>query len=275
MGLCMSRCYTEVRRLSCWKPSSGIDDRDRLVDFDMFLDDQPAPRPLSISSWLSCVRGQFLVVSYVVFSLLSLEKELESSDVSLLHDSESEESDTLFELGFDNESLELQEEATVEAIKEAIKVKGIAEESTELVNPAKLAVDHAALWKLEKFYMDGKESSIERGESSHASDGQLKDQATGSSPSSSVDLEWENEDGLSPVTHFSAREDPSSDTADCSQLSTPVSNGNEELEWDGHFTSTHITQLDMETERLISEIESEYCYWDSVISLSSGPTFNS
>lgn len=44
--------------------------------------------------------------------------------------------------------LELHEEATVDAIKEAIKVKGIAEQSTELVNPAKLALDHASLWKL-------------------------------------------------------------------------------------------------------------------------------
>ncbi|KFM65333.1 hypothetical protein X975_16735, partial [Stegodyphus mimosarum] len=62
--------------------------------------------------------------------------------------------------------------------------------------------------------------------------------------------------GLSPVTHIPGPDDISSDTASClSQLSTPVSNGNEELEWDGHFTSTHITQLDMETEHLISEIE--------------------
>ncbi|GFQ79377.1 hypothetical protein TNCT_244971 [Trichonephila clavata] len=70
MGLCMSRCYSEVSRLSCWKINAGIEDRDRLIDFDMFLDDQPAPRPLSISSWLSCVRGQQdFVVNFMHFEI--------------------------------------------------------------------------------------------------------------------------------------------------------------------------------------------------------------
>ncbi|GIZ01942.1 hypothetical protein CEXT_386551 [Caerostris extrusa] len=103
MGLCMSRCYSEVTRMSCWKLNTGIEDRDRLIDFDMFLDEQPAPRPLS---------------------LLSLENELISSDVSLLHESDSEDSDVLYELGVDNEHLELQEEiVAAEASKEADKIK--------------------------------------------------------------------------------------------------------------------------------------------------------
>ncbi|GIZ01943.1 hypothetical protein CEXT_386552 [Caerostris extrusa] len=120
MGLCMSRCYSEVTRMSCWKLNTGIEDRDRLIDFDMFLDEQPAPRPLSISSWLSCVR----ILFYVGFSLLSLENELISSDVSLLHESDSEDSDVLYELGVDNEHLELQEEiVAAEASKEADKIK--------------------------------------------------------------------------------------------------------------------------------------------------------
>ncbi|KAF8769830.1 hypothetical protein HNY73_017437 [Argiope bruennichi] len=215
MGLCMSRCYTEVSRLSCWRLNAGIEDRDRLIDFDMFLDEQAAPRPLSISSWLSCVRSQ---------------------------------------LGVDNEELELQEEiVATEFFKEADKIKQIAENSTELINPAKLALDTTARW--ERFHTNSKESQgQEKGETSNEKP--LKEQASCSSPSSSVELEWENEDGLSPVTHIPGRDDPSSDTASClSELSTPVSNGNEELEWDGHFTSTHISQLDMETERLISEIE--------------------
>ncbi|CAL1295387.1 unnamed protein product [Larinioides sclopetarius] len=231
MGLCMSRCYTEVTRLSCWRLNAGIEDRDRLIDFDMFLDEQPAPRPLS---------------------LVSLEKDLGSSDVSLLHDSESEDSDVLYQLGVDNEELELQEETVAaELFREADKIKQIAENSTELINPAKLALDTTARW--ERIHTSTKEAQ-EKGETSNGK--HLKDQASCSSPSSSVELEWENEDGLSPVTHMPGRDDPSSDTASClSELSTPVSNGNEELEWDGHFTSTHISQLDMETERLISEIE--------------------
>ncbi|GIX79974.1 hypothetical protein CDAR_577371 [Caerostris darwini] len=229
MGLCMSRCYSEVTRMSCWKLNTGIEDRDRLIDFDMFLDEQPAPRPLS---------------------LLSLENELISSDVSLLHDSDSEDSDVLYELGVDNEHLELQEEiVAAEASKEADKIKQIAEKSTELINPAKLALDSVSLW--EKFHPDEKDEKGETSNQKHPKEG-----ASCSSPSSSVELEWENEDGLSPVTHIPGRDDPSSDTASClSELSTPVSNGNEELEWDGHFTSTHISQLDMETERLITEIE--------------------
>ncbi|CAL1295389.1 unnamed protein product [Larinioides sclopetarius] len=224
MGLCMSRCYTEVTRLSCWRLNAGIEDRDRLID-------QPAPRPLS---------------------LVSLEKDLGSSDVSLLHDSESEDSDVLYQLGVDNEELELQEETVAaELFREADKIKQIAENSTELINPAKLALDTTARW--ERIHTSTKEAQ-EKGETSNGK--HLKDQASCSSPSSSVELEWENEDGLSPVTHMPGRDDPSSDTASClSELSTPVSNGNEELEWDGHFTSTHISQLDMETERLISEIE--------------------
>ncbi|KAF8769832.1 hypothetical protein HNY73_017437 [Argiope bruennichi] len=245
MGLCMSRCYTEVSRLSCWRLNAGIEDRDRLID-------QAAPRPLSISSWLSCVRSQFYF--YINFSLISLEKDLVSSDVSLLHDSESEDSDVLYQLGVDNEELELQEEiVATEFFKEADKIKQIAENSTELINPAKLALDTTARW--ERFHTNSKESQgQEKGETSNEKP--LKEQASCSSPSSSVELEWENEDGLSPVTHIPGRDDPSSDTASClSELSTPVSNGNEELEWDGHFTSTHISQLDMETERLISEIE--------------------
>ncbi|GFY52226.1 uncharacterized protein TNIN_175961 [Trichonephila inaurata madagascariensis] len=250
MGLCMSRCYSEVSRLSCWKINAGIEDRDRLID-------QPAPRPLSISSWLSCVRGQVRCSTshppFVCVIMLSLENELHSSDVSLLHGSDSEDSDVLFKLGVDNEELELQEEVVVEACKEADKIKQIAENSTELINPAKLALETTALW--ERFDVGDKESKFrDRGESSNEK--HLKDHASCSSPSSSVELEWENEDGLSPVTHLPGRDDSSSDTASClSELSTPVSNGNEELEWDGHFTSTHISQLDMETERLISEIE--------------------
>ncbi|XP_035225934.1 uncharacterized protein LOC118198381 isoform X3 [Stegodyphus dumicola] len=196
MGVCMTRCYTEFRRLSCWQGKSGLEDRDRLIDFDMFLDEQPASRPLSISSWLSCVRSQ---------------------------------------LGAENEEMELQEEAAAEACQEALRIKKLAENSTELINPAKLALDSNALRKAEKDYLYKEADVSEKGACSNGKP--LKEQASCSSPSSSVELEWENEDGLSPVTHIPGPDDISSDTASClSQLSTPVSNGNEELEWDGHFT---------------------------------------
>ncbi|XP_015910745.1 uncharacterized protein [Parasteatoda tepidariorum] len=210
MGACVTRCYNEARRWSCWQGNSSIEDRDRLVD-------EPAPRPLSISSWLSCVRGQ---------------------------------------LGFENEEVELQEEAVaIDAYNEAIKVKDIAEKSTELINPAKLAVDNVSHYNIERFYSVSSRSRANFGDVS-INEKQKKD-ASCSSPTSSVDLEWETEQGLSPVSHMPGKDDISSDTtASCgSRASTPVSNGNEELEWDGHFTSTQISQLDMETERLITEIE--------------------
>nr|XP_015910743.1 uncharacterized protein LOC107441864 isoform X2 [Parasteatoda tepidariorum] len=229
MGACVTRCYNEARRWSCWQGNSSIEDRDRLVD-------EPAPRPLSLASLE--------------------QKELDSSDVSLLHDSESEDSDVLYQLGFENEEVELQEEAVaIDAYNEAIKVKDIAEKSTELINPAKLAVDNVSHYNIERFYSVSSRSRANFGDVS-INEKQKKD-ASCSSPTSSVDLEWETEQGLSPVSHMPGKDDISSDTtASCgSRASTPVSNGNEELEWDGHFTSTQISQLDMETERLITEIE--------------------
>lgn len=51
----------------------------------------------------------------------------------------------IIKLGVDNEELELQEETTVEASKEAMKMKEIAENSTELMNPARLAIENNLL----------------------------------------------------------------------------------------------------------------------------------
>ncbi|KAM7305757.1 uncharacterized protein ISCGN_015653, partial [Ixodes scapularis] len=80
-----------------------------------------------------------------------------------------------------------------------------------------------------------------------------------SSPHSSIDLEWENEVGLTPPNQFpaSATDDdfvcvPGADT--CSNHSTPLSNEND-LEWDGDLSSVQMSGFDMETEQLISEIE--------------------
>lgn len=41
--------------------------------------------------------------------------------------------------------MELQEETVVEASKEAMKMKEIAENSTELMNPARLAIENNLL----------------------------------------------------------------------------------------------------------------------------------
>lgn len=79
-----------------------------------------------------------------------------------------------------------------------------------------------------------------------------------SSPHSSLDLEWENEVGLTPPQRCASAADedfvyvPGPDT--CSNHSTPLSNEND-LEWDGDLSSVQIGGFDMETEQLISEIE--------------------
>lgn len=79
-----------------------------------------------------------------------------------------------------------------------------------------------------------------------------------SSPHSSLDLEWENEVGLTPPQQCTSAADedfvyvPGADT--CSNHSTPISNEND-LEWDGDLSSVQIGGFDMETEQLISEIE--------------------
>ncbi|KAL1440609.1 hypothetical protein MTO96_001161 [Rhipicephalus appendiculatus] len=79
-----------------------------------------------------------------------------------------------------------------------------------------------------------------------------------SSPHSSLDLEWENEVGLTPPQRCASAADddfvyvPGADT--CSNHSTPLSNEND-LEWDGDLSSVQIGGFDMETEQLISEIE--------------------
>lgn len=79
-----------------------------------------------------------------------------------------------------------------------------------------------------------------------------------SSPHSSLDLEWENEVGLTPPQRCASAADddfvyvPGVDT--CSNHSTPLSNEND-LEWDGDLSSVQIGGFDMETEQLISEIE--------------------
>lgn len=79
-----------------------------------------------------------------------------------------------------------------------------------------------------------------------------------SSPHSSLELEWENEVGLTPPQQCdSVTEDdfvyiPGADTS--SNHSTPISNEND-LEWDGDLASVQISGFDLGTERLISEIE--------------------
>lgn len=51
-------------------------------------------------------------------------------------------------MGVDNEELELQEETVNDARKEALKIKEIAENSTELMNPARLAIENNLLLPL-------------------------------------------------------------------------------------------------------------------------------
>ncbi|XP_076368247.1 uncharacterized protein LOC143255831 isoform X2 [Tachypleus tridentatus] len=84
-----------------------------------------------------------------------------------------------------------------------------------------------------------------------------------STPPSSIDLEWEDEAGLTPPPPSLLIPDDDgisafvSDTTSRSIRSTPPSNGNE-LEWDGEFNSNeteYMSTFDQEAEQLISKIE--------------------
>uniref|UniRef100_G3MKB1 Uncharacterized protein n=1 Tax=Amblyomma maculatum TaxID=34609 RepID=G3MKB1_AMBMU len=92
----------------------------------------------------------------------------------------------------------------------------------------------------------------------HAKTWEKERERLNSSPHSSLDLEWENEVGLTPPQQCASAADddfvyvPGADT--CSNHSTPLSNEND-LEWDGDLSSVQIGGFDMETEQLISEIE--------------------
>lgn len=157
--------------------------------------------------------------------------------------------------------MELDEETSATPQRDKMRIAHITQ-SSDITNPAKLVfwnnhlywLKDAEDWKSSDFGSQGETSHIEatvpllRCESSIADTNSVAGSqkwerlpAGNGTSGSSIDLEWENEAGLTPPPHFII---PTTDdltwlglsdiSSNHSHPSTPVSNGND-LEWD--FTS--------------------------------------
>lgn len=179
------------------------------------------------------------------------------------------------------EVMEMERPAVIETQAEAMRVTQLAQ-SNENINPAKLVFWNNHLYWLKdaedwrsksQFNSHGEISQMEvtvpllRCDSSIADSNSITESqkweklpAENGTPGSSLDLEWENEAGLTPPPHYLI---PTTDdltwyvlsenSSNHSQPSTPVSNGND-LEWD--FTSVQVTENNKE--QVISDsIENE------------------
>ncbi|CAN7938672.1 unnamed protein product [Ixodes hexagonus] len=235
--------------------------------FETLIDEQPSNEPKSSDSDPPVVTQCSDACGSKVYRLNF--EELSSSDDSILSSSGfCDDDDILRKLAFQEETLELEEEA--KQCDDIGNVPPLAQgQKVEL--RAKLARD--ATWTgavQDKWILTGEEEILNAArlkDSGHLSNcplvhGKFWDKERdrlNSSPHSSIDLEWENEVGLTPPNQF-----PASTTDDdfvcvlaadtCSNHSTPLSNEND-LEWDGDLSSVQMSGFDMETEQLISEIE--------------------
>lgn len=168
------------------------------------------------------------------------------------------------------EQLELEEEAILETRREASRYARLANSQKEIINPARLVfresngswqmdinvsengndadevfLDTAKLRSLtSRTYLPSWNPSFTMDTCSTVSGD--KNHTNGTSPPSSIDLEWENEEGA----HGPQEK--------CSSRSTPAST---DLEWDNDFlppsplTLAESDDVDMDTESLIQEIE--------------------
>nr|XP_050050623.1 AP-1 complex-associated regulatory protein-like isoform X1 [Dermacentor andersoni] len=277
MGSCFSYCCKEQnKRVRHVKPA-GYFDTSSLIEFETLIDEQPSSEPKSLQSLelpvakfhapddSCCNCSSELQLYHLNF------EELSASDddlLSLSGLSDNDESIIIKKLAFHQEdALELEEEAkaqpdTVEAPpisvgQRVVMRSNLAKEDNwtgadhnawalageeEILNTAKLRCQ-GHLPNCPQFQTKAWDKERER---------------LNSSPHSSLDLEWENEVGLTPPQRCASATDddfvyvPGVDT--CSNHSTPLSNEND-LEWDGDLSSVQIGGFDMETEQLISEIE--------------------
>lgn len=181
--------------------------------------------------------------------------------------------------------LELEEEAFIDARKEALRVSKLANDAYQIINPARLLLHSTSdsSWVGDESQWNIAETTIEtlpslsarfpglvnRGYSSrpHSRTGSSSSNGNGysrdrgptytstSTPPSSVDLEWEHEAGFfcsGSSQPPSKTEEEVTATVGSDKCGTPLSN---ELEWDDGFVSPEATDLDLETEQLICEIE--------------------
>ncbi|CAN8020173.1 unnamed protein product [Ixodes persulcatus] len=269
MGSCLSFCCKEASKRTRHVKQTRYFDSSSLIEFETLIDEQPSNEPKSLDSDAPAVT-QSNDTCGLGSELYRLNfGELSSSDDSILSSSGfCDDDDILRKLAFQEETLELEEEA--KQCEDIGNLPPLAQ-GQKVVVRAKLAKD--ANWTgamQDKWVLNGEEEILNVArlkDSAHLSNcplvhGKVWDKERdrlNSSPHSSIDLEWENEVGLTPPNQFpaSATDDdfvcvPGADT--CSNHSTPLSNEND-LEWDGDLSSVQMSGFDMETEQLISEIE--------------------
>ncbi|KAL3242758.1 hypothetical protein MRX96_002521 [Rhipicephalus microplus] len=262
MGSCFSYCCREQNKRARHVKPAGYFDTSSLIEFETLIDEQSTSEPKSMSSWLNFKKGKEYLLSF---------EDLPASDDDLFTlSSLSDNGDgiNIKKLAFHQEdALELEEEA--KALPDAVEAPPISA-GQRVVMRSKLSkednwtgADHNA-WALAgeeeilnaaKLRCQGHQPSCPQFQ---AKAWEKERERLNSSPHSSLDLEWENEVGLTPPQRCASAADedfvyvPGPDT--CSNHSTPLSNEND-LEWDGDLSSVQIGGFDMETEQLISEIE--------------------
>uniref|UniRef100_T1IS65 Methionine aminopeptidase n=1 Tax=Strigamia maritima TaxID=126957 RepID=T1IS65_STRMM len=266
MGNCFSRCFggREARRFA----KSLYYDRVNSIEFENLMDEEPRDEPLSEP-----------VITEFEKHLLS------TGNFDLLVKIEKEKDDKLYlEMARQEEMLELEEEAFSDARQEAVRMSRLVDNQQQIINPARLLLrttcsnesyirDEDVEWNLYVFIRGGRRSDI-RGESLvnptnflreravlsrnyiPASTGSTSSSLNGSgrernTPSSSVDLEWEHEEGFYFNQSQSMKtEEEVTATAGSDKCPTPIST---DFEWDDGFVSPDT--IDFETEQLINEIE--------------------
>ncbi|XP_064458453.1 uncharacterized protein LOC135368846 isoform X2 [Ornithodoros turicata] len=193
-------------------------DASSLIEFETLIDEPPTNVPRSISSWLNFKKGK------LAFQEEALELEGNKGDVT-------------------TSPYDLKDDAEQSLIPDSTWMKESAYDWALSSNNGLTHLVRAEPGGLHCTPMLVRLSKRER---------------LCSSPHSSLELEWENEVGLTPPQQCdSVTEDdfvyvPGADTS--SNHSTPLSNEND-LEWDGDLASVQISGFDPDTEQLISEIE--------------------
>ncbi|KAL3242756.1 hypothetical protein MRX96_002521 [Rhipicephalus microplus] len=279
MGSCFSYCCREQNKRARHVKPAGYFDTSSLIEFETLIDEQSTSEPKSLESLEvpvakfhapdeNCCTCDFNLELQEY--LLSFEDLPASDDDLFTLSSLSDNGDgiNIKKLAFHQEdALELEEEA--KALPDAVEAPPISA-GQRVVMRSKLSkednwtgADHNA-WALAgeeeilnaaKLRCQGHQPSCPQFQ---AKAWEKERERLNSSPHSSLDLEWENEVGLTPPQRCASAADedfvyvPGPDT--CSNHSTPLSNEND-LEWDGDLSSVQIGGFDMETEQLISEIE--------------------
>nr|XP_050050625.1 uncharacterized protein LOC126546948 isoform X2 [Dermacentor andersoni] len=229
MGSCFSYCCKEQnKRVRHVKPA-GYFDTSSLIEFETLIDEQPSSEPKSMSSWLNFKKGK---LAFHQEDALELEEEAKAQPDTVEAPPISVGQRVVMRSNL------AKEDNWTGADHNAWALAG----EEEILNTAKLRCQ-GHLPNCPQFQTKAWDKERER---------------LNSSPHSSLDLEWENEVGLTPPQRCASATDddfvyvPGVDT--CSNHSTPLSNEND-LEWDGDLSSVQIGGFDMETEQLISEIE--------------------